>query len=129
MRALLDTQIFLWWNMNDPRLSPRQYELIADGSHELFLSTASVWEIVIKTRKGLLSLPEPVETYIPSRCERHRFNSLPVLLPHALAVSRLADHHRDPFDRLLIAQASREGIPVLTANPVFRQYEQVEIIG
>jgi len=128
VKAILDTHVFLWWNTDDNRLSSRLRELIADENQELFLSVASIWEMVIKCRKGLLTLPEPVGNYIPSRMERHRVLPLPVSMPHALEVSRLADHHRDPFDRLLIAQARCEGIPILTADPIFRRYEGVEIL-
>jgi PIN domain nuclease of toxin-antitoxin system len=127
MRALLDTHAFLWWNMEDPQLSPLAREIIADGRNEIFLSAASVWEISIKAAKGKLVLPEPPAQYIANRMGLYRFQPLLIQVSHAARVYDLPHHHDDPFDRMLIAQSQIEGIPLLSADPEIRKYE-VEVI-
>lgn len=123
MRALLDTHTFLWWNTDDPRLSRTAREVIADGRNEIYLSVASAWEIAIKAARGSLVLPEPPEQYVSSRLQLHRMAVLAIQLRHALHVYDLAMIHRDPFDRLLIAQSQLEDLPLLTADPEIIQYD------
>jgi PIN domain nuclease of toxin-antitoxin system len=123
MRALLDTHAFLWFNMNDPRLSEVARNLIADGRNEIFLSAASAWEIAIKVGRGRLTLPEPPDRYVGSRITEYRIQPMPILLSHAVAVFRLPDIHRDPFDRLLIAQSRLEEIPLITGDEYIRKYD------
>jgi PIN domain nuclease of toxin-antitoxin system len=123
MKALLDTHTFLWWNTDDPRLSDEVRSMIADGSNDLFLSAASAWEIAIKAARGSLILPEAPERYVASRLRQHQFSPLPVQLSHALHVYNLPNHHRDPFDRLLIAQGQLESMPILTSDPEIGKYE------
>lgn len=123
MRALLDTHVFLWWNMDDPRLSDSIREIISDGRNELLLSAASAWEIAIKAGRGRLTLPAPPQEYVADRLGLHGFRPLPISLGHALHVYNLPNHHRDPFDRLLVAQAQLEEIPILTADPVIARYD------
>ena len=123
MRALLDTHTFLWWNTDDPRLSPTAREVIADGRNELYLSVASAWEIAIKAARGSLILPEPPEQYVPSRLRLHRLSVLAIQLRHALHVYDLPMIHRDPFDRLLIAQSRLEDLVLLTTDPDIRRYD------
>ncbi|MEI6443260.1 MAG: type II toxin-antitoxin system VapC family toxin [Nostocales cyanobacterium ELA583] len=127
MRALLDTHAFIWWVTDDSQLSSIAYSIIADPSNELFLSSASAWEIVIKVRLGKLSLPEPPETYIPSRLRINKFQSLPIQMIHALQVANLPDLHRDPFDRIIIAQSQVEKMSILTVDSQIIQYP-VDII-
>jgi len=127
MKVLLDTHTFLWWNTEDPQLSSRAREMIADGQNEVFLSAASVWEISIKTAKGKLVLPEVPLQYILSRMGLYRFRPLPVQISHAVRIYDLPRHHEDPFDRLLIAQSQVESIPLISADTEIRKYE-VEII-
>ena len=127
MRALLDTHTFLWWNMDDPRLSPRARQVLADGSNEIYLSAASAWEIAIKTARGRLILPEPPTSYVPNRMALHHFLHLPIQVSHALQVFKLPDLHQDPFDRLLVAQSQLEELPILTVDETIARYE-VEII-
>jgi len=122
MRALLDTHTFLWWNMDDPRLSEKASDFIADGSNEIFFSAASAWEIAIKAARGRLILPEPPQTYIAKRISLHHFSPLAVQVIHAVKVYELPEHHRDPFDRLLIAQCQLEGLPILTDDPNIARY-------
>jgi PIN domain nuclease of toxin-antitoxin system len=123
MRAILDTQIFLWWNTNEPRLSASIREIIADGRNELYLSAASAWEIAIKAARGRLTLPAPPQEYVTSRLVLHSIQSLPIISRHALQVYTLPEHHRDPFDRLLVAQGQIEDLPILTADRLFAQYD------
>jgi PIN domain nuclease of toxin-antitoxin system len=123
MKALLDTHTFLWWNTDDPRLSDAARSIIEDGSNELFLSAASAWEIAIKAARGSLILPVAPERYVSSRLREHKFSPLPIQLSHTLHVYHLPNHHRDPFDRLLIAQGQLEGMPILTSDPEIGQYE------
>ncbi len=127
MKVLLDTHTFLWWNTEDPQLSMRAREVIADGENEVFLSAASVWEIVIKTAKGKLILPEAPASYITSRMSLYRFRPLPVQISHAAHVYELPPHHADPFDRLLITQSQLESMPLVTKDEEIRRYA-VEII-
>ena len=127
MRVLLDTHAFLWWNTDDSRLLTRVKKLISDPSNSLLLSVVSAWEIAIKVHRGRLHTPEPPATYLPSRLAHYGIESLPVTLTHVLETASLPAHHGDPFDRLLIAQARMERIPILTADADFRKYA-VEVI-
>ncbi|MGI9173719.1 MAG: type II toxin-antitoxin system VapC family toxin [Rhodothermales bacterium] len=122
MRLLLDTHTFLWWVTNDASLSQTARHLIADTANEVFVSAANAWEIAIKTGIGKLQLPEPPERYVPDRIARNGFQPLPITVAHALRVSALPPHHRDPFDRVLIAQALVEDMPLLTADAMIQRY-------
>jgi PIN domain nuclease of toxin-antitoxin system len=122
MRALLDTHAFIWWVTDDTRLSSTARNIIADPGNILLLSAASAWEIVIKVRLGKLNLPEPPETYIPSRLMMNRFESLPIQMAHALQVVNLPALHQDPFDRILIAQSQVEKMPIITVDNKIIQY-------
>lgn len=127
MKLLFDTHTFLWWNTEDPRLSPRVRDAIADGQNEIFLSAASVWEISIKTAKGKLILPESPAQYISNRMDLYQFQPLPVLVRHAVQVYELPAHHADPFDRLLVAQSQIESMPLISVDGDIRKYE-VEVV-
>ena len=122
MKALLDTLTFLWWNMDDPQLSPAARDFILDGRNELYFSAVGAWEIAIKVGRGKLLLPEPPEKYVAERLALHRIQALPIQLSHALRVYELPELHRDPFDRLLIVQSQMEGLPILTADENLRRY-------
>jgi PIN domain nuclease of toxin-antitoxin system len=122
VKALLDTHTFLWWNMDNPQLSSQVREIISNGSNEIYLSAASAWEIAIKAAHGRLTLPLPPLDYVPDRMRIHRFQPLSVQISHALLVSDLPPHHRDPFDRLLIAQSMLESIPILTQDEEITRY-------
>jgi len=123
MKAILDTHIFLWWNINDPQLSEALREIISDGRNQLFLSAASTWEIAIKAGRARLSLPGPPGKFVANRLTMHSFQPLAVQLIHAFHVYNLPDHHCDPFDRLLIAQGQMEDMLILTTDPNFAQYD------
>jgi PIN domain nuclease of toxin-antitoxin system len=123
MRAILDTHVFLWWNTDDPKLSTSIREIIADGRNTLYLSAASAWEIAIKAERGRLTLPAPPQEYVTDRLALHSIQALPITLRHALQVYALPVHHRDPFDRLLVAQGQIEDLPILTADRTFARYD------
>lgn len=127
MNALLDTHTFLWWNLDDPRLSEEARHFIGHGGNEIYLSAASAWEIAIKAAIGRLTLPEAPDQYVANRMDRHRFTALPIELSHALHVYGLPQIHSDPFDRLLVAQSQLEQLPILTADDDIVRYE-IEVI-
>jgi PIN domain nuclease of toxin-antitoxin system len=117
----------LWSLTASERIRPEGRKLIANGEEDVYLSAVSSWEIAIKWGLGKLELPESAATYVPKRMTEQRIRPLPITHSHALAVSELPDYHRDPFDRLLIAQAQMEGMAILTADHAFRRYP-VEIV-
>lgn len=121
MRVILDTHVFLWLQIEPERLG-KQLRVIEDRRTELFLSVASSWEIAIKSGLGRLSLPEPVERYVPERLRAIGARSLPIEHAHALAVAGLPPLHRDPFDRLLVAQARALKVPIMTADLEIARY-------
>jgi PIN domain nuclease of toxin-antitoxin system len=126
---LLDTHIWLWMLGDPGRIEPGLQVALQDGNTRLLLSAASSWEIAIKWAAGRLSLPEPPELYVPSRMQRTNVEPLAVTHSHALRVATLPPHHRDPFDRLLIAQAQLEGIPLVTADRSFDDYNVETILA
>lgn len=123
MKILLDTHVFLWAISGDRRLSRAHREIYSNATSELYLSVASVWEILIKTALGKLPLPTPVAPYISSQMEANRVSSLPIRLPHLIELEMLPQVHRDPFDRMLVAQARSEGIPIVSSDASFRKYD------
>ena len=123
MKVLLDTHTFLWWTTQDPLLSMHAKELIANGQNEVFLSAASVWEIVIEAAKGRLILPELPARFISSRMTLYLSQPLPVQISHAAQVFELPAHHNDPFDRMLIAQSRMESIPLVTKDEDILLYD------
>jgi PIN domain nuclease of toxin-antitoxin system len=127
VRALLDTPAFLWWITDSPQLSSRVREIIADGRNELFFSAASGWEIAIKARLGRLEVPGDLERSLTEQLSQNAIQVLPIYLSHALRTYALPDHHRDPFDRLLVSQAILERLTVLSADVQISRYP-VEVI-
>ena len=121
MRVLLDTHTFLWGITDDPRLSGGARRAIADAS-ERFLSMASCWEIAIKVSRNKLTLAKPIERLIPEQLGLNGFQLLQIDLDDVARVATLPFHHRDPFDRLLVAQALGEELTLVSADPVFRKY-------
>jgi PIN domain nuclease of toxin-antitoxin system len=128
LKILLDTHCWLWMLVAPEKFSPAALELLSNTEHDLLLSAASSWEIAIKYALGKLPLPEPPSEYVPDRMRKSGVTGLPVEHRHALAVSTLPPHHRDPFDRLLIAQAHVESLPILSADLQLTRYD-VEIIA
>jgi len=123
MKALLDTHTFLWWITDNLKLSSRVRKIISDGKNELFLSAASGWEIAIKAQLGRIKIPDKPELFISEQMLANAIQGLPIQISHALYVYNLPPHHRDPFDRMLVAQAQLEGLPILTDDPQISQYQ------
>ncbi len=123
MRVLLDTHAFLWWVLEDQRLSPVARETIADPDIDVLVSPVSAWEIAIKAADGRLDLPEPSRSYVPSRMAANSFHELPITLDHCLRTAELPRIHRDPFDRLLVAQAQAEDLPLVSGDPAITRYD------
>ena len=121
MRLLLDTHEFLWWCADDPRLGRAERQAIRDGANEVFLSAASAWEMAIKQSLGRLTAPEPPSV----ATARIGMVQLPVAFAHAEATLALPKLHRDPFDRMLVAQARVEGLTLMTSDPLVRAYPGV----
>jgi|SRR5882672_882903 len=122
MRLLLDTHAFLWFIMGDSRLSSAARAAIENPADEKLLSVGSLWEMAIKVSLGKLTLAEPFPQIIPRELKRNGFQLLPMSLAHASHVSSMPFHHRDPFDRLLVAQAMEESLVVLSADTHFDLY-------
>ena len=122
MRVLLDTHAFLWWVGDSPKLSEDAREIIANEQNEPVFSVVSAWEIAIKADVGKLKLPDSPEKFVNEQLSRNTLDVLPIYIRHALGVHSLPDHHRDPFDRLLVAQAASENLAILTADPLVMRY-------
>ena len=127
MKLLLDTHTFIWWDSAPANLSTRVLELCEDEKNSLILSVVSVWEIQIKSQLGKLKLDEPLDELVRSQQHRNNVQVLPAKLAHILALNHLPFHHKDPFDRLLIAQANIEGAVLLSKDRAFSSYA-VEVI-
>jgi PIN domain nuclease of toxin-antitoxin system len=122
MKVLLDTHIILWWLFDDPALSSPARDAIRDPENTVLVSAASAWEISTKHRLGKLPEAEEAVVNLPALLRSARIESLSVTLEHALAAGALPGPHRDPFDRLLIAQSRIEDLPVVSTDPVFSAY-------
>ncbi|HEY6804879.1 MAG TPA: type II toxin-antitoxin system VapC family toxin [Pyrinomonadaceae bacterium] len=122
MRLLLDTHIFLWWADHPEKLSQRMLSALEDETNELLLSVASVWEMQIKIQLGKLKLSLPLETLIKNQQETNALSLLPVTLDYVLALGPLPFHHKDPFDRLLIAQAHEDDLTLVSTDTQFSLY-------
>ncbi|HXG17460.1 MAG TPA: type II toxin-antitoxin system VapC family toxin [Methylomirabilota bacterium] len=122
MRLLLDTHTFIWWDSEPAKLSAQALALCQDRQNSLLLSVASVWEMQIKFQLGKLKLTLPLSELIENQQQTNHIEILPILLPHVLAVQHLPAHHKDPFDRLLIAQANVEDVLIVTNDPMFPRY-------
>lgn len=122
MKALLDTHAFLWWDGEPERLSKNALALCQNIENTLFLSVASVWEMQIKIQLGKLKIDLPLSDLIRQQ-EENGVVVLPVHVSHTLEISNLPLHHKDPFDRLLIAQARVEEMVIISADPAMAQYD------
>jgi PIN domain nuclease of toxin-antitoxin system len=122
MRLLLDTHVFLWYITADPSLPAAFRAAIQDPANQVFLSVASVWEAVIKYRLGKLPLPASPEQYLPRQRELHRIVSLPIEEEALAHLAKLPDLHRDPFDRILVAQALQHDLTLVTADDAVKAY-------
>ncbi|HEV2089403.1 MAG TPA: type II toxin-antitoxin system VapC family toxin [Cryptosporangiaceae bacterium] len=124
---LVDTHVALWLAIEPAKLTPRTAELLADEDTTVLLSVASSWEFTIKWSVGKLPLPSPPTEFVPALMATFDLTPLPVTHRHAVAVADLPDHHRDPFDRLLVAQAAVEGVALVTGDDKLAKYD-VEIL-
>jgi PIN domain nuclease of toxin-antitoxin system len=116
VRLLLDTHTFLWFVWNDPRLSAGARALLESPLNELLLSAASAWEIGIKVGTGKLAVGQDLDLFLPEQMSRNRVSLLSIAISHVAAMSRMPFHHKDPFDRLLVAQCLTEKIPLVSAD-------------
>ena len=119
MNLLLDTHVLLWWLEDNPTLLKKAKKAIADGGNVVCVSTAVIWEIRIKQALGKLEIPDNFRTIL----EQQAFEMLPITADHAHLIGELPSHHRDPFDRMLIAQALFEGLTLVTRDSRFNRYK------
>ncbi len=122
MRVLLDTCTFLWIITNDPKLSSSAREIFVRPDNNVFLSTVSSWEIVVKYTLGRLPLPEPPEKTVPNQRKLHEIESLPLDEQAVLHLAKLPGYHRDPFDRMIVCQALVHGLTILTPDETIQKY-------
>jgi PIN domain nuclease of toxin-antitoxin system len=127
VNLIVDTQVFLWWLVDDHALSGKARDLMKDAGNALYLSAVSAWEIAIKTALGRLEFSGEPSLVVPEQMAANSIEPLPVQISHALHVYSLPTHHRDPFDRMLVAQAQIEGLPILTSDARIGDYD-VEVI-
>jgi len=116
MRALLDTHAFLWFILDDPQLSAAARSIIEDPANDIAVSPASYWEIAIKIKLGKYSLPQPYQSFMESQIAANDFHVLHIEPKHTAFVTTMELHHKDPFDRLLVAQALAEGIAIVSVD-------------
>ena len=119
MNLLIDTHILLWWLGDAEHLKQEVRKAIREPSNRVFVSAASIWEIAIKSASGKLDIP----TNLDAALEHSKFQELPIRFAHAVAAGKLPEHHRDPFDRMIIAQAQCEQLTLVTQDDQIRRYE------
>jgi len=124
MRVLLDTHTFLWWDADKKpgRLSTKVFDILSDSTNILVVSLATIWEIQIKVQLGKLTLAAPLADILKQQQQTNDFELIPVNVIHILALDTLPHHHRDPFDRILVAQAKVESMPLISKDAIFTQY-------
>ena len=122
MNVLLDTHAFIWWAIDPDKLSATARAACEEPTNRLLLSLVSVWEMQIKTQLEKLMLPRPLAELVDHQVRQNGLRLLPLKLPHIYALQSLPAHHRDPFDRLIIAQATVVGLTIVSADHAFRSY-------
>ncbi len=123
MKYLPDTHIFIWWTLNHPKLSDDAKEAISDPDNLIYVSSATIWEIVIKSSLGKIILPDSPEIFIPQQIRNNDFRMLDITADHTLGILPLPMLHKDPFDRILIAQANSEDLTIITNDSLIKQYD------
>ena len=123
MKLLLDTHTFIWWDSEPQRLSQQILNMCQDPENELLVSVASLWEMQIKLQLGKLELNKPLAELVSGQQEINKIDILDVKLEHILALAKLPPHHKDPFDRLLIAQTDIEEAILVSKDQIFTEYE------
>jgi PIN domain nuclease of toxin-antitoxin system len=121
-RLLLDTHVFLWWIDDAPELTPKARRAIADAQNECSLSVASCWDLAIKSSLGKIRFAVPIEQFLSEHLAANGITLLDITLRHATRVENMPFHHRDPFDRLIIAQALTEKMTIVSADKTFSRY-------
>lgn len=127
MRALADTHTFLWYIAGNERLGSEARAVISDSANQILFSAASLWEIAIKVSLGKLALDEPYDKLVPAQLELNSIDVLPIGFDHLATLISLPFHHRDPFDRLIAAQALSLSVPVLSTDGAFDAYGVLRI--
>jgi PIN domain nuclease of toxin-antitoxin system len=122
MKYLLDTHTFIWYILNNPKLSEKAVDIISNMNNEIYFSAVSGWEMIIKAKIGKLQLPDQPAAFIIDQIKENGFTVLPVFLNHSMNLYKLPDYHKDPFDRMLISQATTENIPIITIDKLFQDY-------
>ena len=122
MNMLLDTQALLWFLLDDSRLSRKAREVIIHAEGSIFVSPASFWEIAIKISLGKYALPEPYLHFWNRQMQKNALTLLPITLDHTARIADMPFHHKDPFDRLLIAQSLEEQVPIVSSDSIFDAY-------
>ncbi|MBV8206548.1 MAG: type II toxin-antitoxin system VapC family toxin [Acidobacteria bacterium] len=122
MRLLLDSQAFLWWRIDDPQLSRVAERVLRDTSNQVFFSAASAWELAIKSKSGKLKVHDGLIENLGPELESEGFEVMPITLAHALRAASLPIHHRDPFDRMLVAQTQIEDLAIVSNDAIFDAY-------
>ena len=123
MKYLLDTHTFLWWIADSPKISQGARDVIVDTRNEIFLSTASIWEMMIKSKLKKLDLPDNPREFIIEQLFLNSKNILNITVDHTFEIYSLPEIHKDPFDRMLVAQAKVESFSIVTADPLVKQYD------
>lgn len=122
MKCLLDTHTMVWFWLDDPRLSSSALKIIGDSRNSILISPASYWELAIKISLGKYQLPVAYESFFREQLSRTDFDVLPIALRHTAALIAMPFYHRDPFDRLIVAQAQVEALPLVSNDPLLDRY-------
>jgi PIN domain nuclease of toxin-antitoxin system len=128
MRYLLDTQVLLWLFVRSQAVDPHVRAVLADPANLVYASAVSTWEIAVKAALGKVELPGNLGHYVPDRIARAGLTVLPIVPAHTLGVLALPAHHRDPFDRLLVAQAQAEAMILVTNDRIFEEYDVMRLM-
>ncbi|MFH0974267.1 MAG: type II toxin-antitoxin system VapC family toxin [Spirochaetota bacterium] len=123
MNYILDTHVLLWFANNDPRISEKAENIIKTSKNNIFLSSAVVWEISIKLKLGKINIDVDLDTFVSEIIRAYNFIPFPVTIPHAIQVYNLKEIHKDPFDRMLIAQSISSGYPIITSDSQIKKYK------
>ena len=122
MRLLVDTHAYLWWGIDPSKLSTRAAEALSNSENEIYVSVASLWEIMVKSKLGKLELPVSLQIYAARQREENLVQTLAITEAHVYAHATLSDLHKDPFDRMLVAQSLSEGLTLVTRDARIREY-------
>jgi PIN domain nuclease of toxin-antitoxin system len=123
VKYLLDTHIFIWWITDNPKLSPNVRNVISEEVNDLYLSSASIWEMMIKSKLQKLQLTDNPKAFIKEQVKTNSINILDVKMVHSFETYELPDIHKDPFDRMLIAQAKIEKLTIITTDSYIKRYD------